>query len=450
MFSEIRQRLKGGRTGKLLTNVSQVVVIRVLLAIVSFVIVPIQIDIVGNNLFGVWQTISSLMLWLLLFDFGVGNSYRNLFTQAVTVNDKHELKSLISTVFFILAAFGLALILLLQIVFPYLNLAALLNVTELETQTMFWVYQWVALGVVLKLVFTFFTNALLGGHQYGLNTLIELLGLGILFLIFYFAKNTFTLSFSWFVALMVLIPLLVSLLVMLYVLARGTVAFSLPKFANFDTSIARKMLKQGFMFWLLQMSFVAFFSSNNILISQILGPSYVTEYSLVTKLFSIPTILSSIILGPLWSGFTEAWHKKDFPWIHVTIKRLLMFWLFMIMLIGVIVLFNKEIFYLWVKNRVFPDVSTVIILGLITALTIINNIMGTFFNGVGVIRMQMLLSMLILVVNIPLAILLGSYFKLGLPGILLANLTCIIINSLVSWRQVKLLMNQEAKGIWAK
>ena len=67
---------------------------------------------------------------------------------------------------------------------------------------------------------------------------------------------------------------------------------------------------------------IIIFTTDNLIISNLLGPKEVTNYDIILKLFQIITISSIILLDPFWALFTDAFQKKDFNWIQKTLKKL--------------------------------------------------------------------------------------------------------------------------------
>ena len=81
----------------------------------------------------------------------------------------------------------------------------------------------------------------------------------------------------------------------------------------------------GGRFFIMQLSSIIIFTTDNLLITQLFGPAEVTVYDVVYKLFSLISIGHNIILLPLWSGFTDAYVKSDIKWIRKTLKKLIYF-----------------------------------------------------------------------------------------------------------------------------
>ena len=60
--------------------------------IISLLIVPLTIDFVNPEQYGIWLTLSSIVQWISYFDLGLGHGLRNKFAEA-KANGNHSLAS---------------------------------------------------------------------------------------------------------------------------------------------------------------------------------------------------------------------------------------------------------------------------------------------------------------------------------------------------------------------
>ena len=65
-------------------------------AAISFISVPLLLKTLGTNNYAVWVTITALLGWLNLFDFGSGYSLKNKVTESQANNNKEDLEILIA------------------------------------------------------------------------------------------------------------------------------------------------------------------------------------------------------------------------------------------------------------------------------------------------------------------------------------------------------------------
>jgi O-antigen/teichoic acid export membrane protein len=156
----------------------------------------------------------------------------------------------------------------------------------------------------------------------------------------------------------------------------------------------------------------------------------------------------SIIITPLWSAFTEAYTNKDFEWIKSTLSKLRKIWLVLVVITIFTLIISPLIFKLWMGDKVKIPFSLSVALSFYIIVCSWQNIHVYFLNGIGKIRLQLYLVIVSGLVNIPIAIVLGR--AIGLAGVTLANAILFAVMGIVFSIQVKKIINNNAKGIWAK
>ena len=77
-----------------------------------------------------------------------------------------------------------------------------------------------------------------------------------------------------------------------------------------------------------------------------------------------------------------------------------------------------------------------------------NGLYSHFLNGLGKIKIQLYLAIAAAVINVPLAVYLGG--RMGISGILIANIFVISFPIFIYPVQYKKLVNGTALGIWNK
>jgi len=66
----------------------------------TFLLVPLTIEFLDTENYGVWLTLSSFIAWFSFFDIGLGNGLRNKFAEAKTRNDLELARGYVSTAYF--------------------------------------------------------------------------------------------------------------------------------------------------------------------------------------------------------------------------------------------------------------------------------------------------------------------------------------------------------------
>lgn len=429
-------------------NIVAMFFLRCISVICSLIVVPLTIDYVSKYEYGIWLTISSLVAWLSFFDLGIGNGLRNKFIEAVE-KGKHKLaKIYVSTAYSIISIVVSSVWLLALIASFFINWCSVLNANLSLKQEITW--------TVVIVVTNFSLLFILGLNRTLLNavqkpaiasvfdTVTQVLLCIVLLILVQFTEGT-------------LISLALAMggasLVVLLTSNIWTFSHLLKKYRPSINSVRFRMAKgiisMGMMFFFIQIIAIAFYQTNNLIISHFIGPTEVTVYNIAYKYMQVLTMIFTILITPFWSAFAEANINGDYEWMRNTTKRLIRI-VAGIALLGVLMVVISPWFYnVWLQGSVtVPFTITVLVFGFH-----ICNIWSTLWTqllcGFGKIRLQVICSTLCCVSYLPMGIFGCKYF--GLTGLLVASLVSFAV--FTSWFgiiQVKKLINRTATGIWNK
>ncbi len=413
--------------------------------IVQLLLVPITLNCLNQYEYGIWLTISSVLLWIDQFDIGLGNGLRNKLTEALAKDDRNKARSLVSTTFFTL--FGI-FPLVLGIIFAIFNTDchALLNVKQDLVPNLQLVLAMSVAIVGITFVFKIIGNIYLALQLPAINNLIVAVG------------QTLSLLAIWSMSLLeihsfLLITIAYTLCPLIIYLIAAPMTFSKydylkPNLSLYNSRDLKDIFSLGISFFLTQVAGLFIFASTNIIIAKVLSPAEVTVYQISYRYFGVLLMVYSIISIPLWSASTDAYTMGDWAWINRMIKKMNRLALYVFLGLGIMLLLSETVYGIWVgKNiKIGYEISAIIALyvGILTYSTCYSNILF----GIGKIRLITIITSIEAVIYIPLAYVLGN--KLGLTGIIwslvIVNLMCAICNKI----QFSKLKNQTASGIWAK
>ena len=203
----------------------------------------------------------------------------------------------------------------------------------------------------------------------------------------------------------------------------------------------------GLKFFTIQIAVIILYQTSNVIISQLYSPAEVTPYNIVYKYFSIIPMIFSIIISPLWSAFTEAWIKQDLIWVNNTMKKLKLVSLILSLLTIIMAIFANFMYKLWVGADLFIAFSLTLTMAIYVILNLWNGIYSQFLNGVGKIKLQLVIAIIGSVINIPLSIFLCK--NIGNCGVILSTVIVSMPGIFIYPIQYKKIINQNATGIWA-
>jgi O-antigen/teichoic acid export membrane protein len=422
-------------------------VFKLITVLIGFLFVPLLIDFLDKNNYGLWITISSFLGWFGVFDLGVGNGLRNKLTQAISNDDQNLAKVYVSTAYFFMTViFGIILI-IFSIASYLINWKAVFNSNELGadnlTVVVILLFSSFCIQAILKLILIVFTSVHKIAWVEGINAGIQAILFFVVFIFnFYFEGSLLVLSIIFSV-----VPVLLYILASIYFYT-FKFNFLRPnlKFANFDQF--NDVITLGFKFFILQISALVMFATDNMLIAHFFSPKDVTLYNIPFKYFSIITIGFSVILNTYWGAITSSAAKNDQKYIVNISSKLIKVWSF-VFLIGVLmVLLSQWFFRIWIGNSVEVPLKLTMVCFVYVIIMAWSNMFSSVANAYSKIKLQILIAVMLMVLNIPICYVLIHYFDFGVEAMPLGGILCMSIGAIVSPIQAHKLIYQKATGLW--
>ena len=414
--------------------------------LISLLLVPLTIDYLSKEVYGTWLTISSIVMMLTFLDIGIGNGLRNKFSEAVTNNDTGLARAYVSTAYFIFGIIQTVFILMFIIFFRFIPWQRIFN-TNIDTEELQLVILITVVAIALKLVLDILSYILFALQESGWVGLINLIS-NTLILVGTYLLTRFTNGNLIYLATITLVLPVLVMVISGFVLYKHQLKAYRPSFSLVDFKQAKSLLSLGYKFFFIQISAIVLFYTDNLIITQLFGPSEVTTYNVAFRYFNSITTVFTIFTTPYWSAFTEASVKGDIEWIKRTHNHLQKLWLGLIILVIMMVIIAEPVYQLWVGGRVVVPLELNIFMGIFCIITSWNNIAASVINGLGKVKLQLYYALLASFINVPLAILLGQKLEMGSAGVILATSLSLLVCSVFGGIQVKRIISGRAEGIW--
>ena len=221
-----------------------------------------------------------------------------------------------------------------------------------------------------------------------------------------------------------------------------------PSLFSIDFKYAKDLFSLGGQFFLIQIICIILYQTVNFVISHYCGPEQVTVYNIAYKYLYCALMVFNIIMAPLWSAYNDAYAKNDYPWMKSLYNRLIN--INMIVVLGVFVMISVSpiVYKLWIGDTVSIPLVVSILVGLYIACQTISTMHASILNGMGIIRIQIIQAALQGFLFVGAILIIGK--GLDLISILLIMLLTAVIPAVILPVQVRLLLNNKAKGIWEK
>ena len=415
--------------------------------LISLLLVPMTLGYISPELYGIWLTLSSIMLWLNFFDVGFTLGLKNKLAEAIAKGDWNKGKSLVSTTYLMMVLIFIPLWIILEWIVPFINWASFLNVDTIYNEEITKAMHILIACFCLQMIVNILTAVIAAFQKVALSSSFPVLG-NFLSLIAIFLLTKFC------PPSLVALACTVSVLPILVIIIASFVLYSskfkkvAPSIEAINKSYVKELFSLGYKFFLIQVQVVVLFQSTNILISNVSGPNEVTYYNIAYKYLGIAMMIYTIFLSPLWPAFTDAYTKKDCTWMKNIYKKMSTVFLISAAAVIIMILLSPIIYKIWIGERISIPITMTIAVGIYMIVFSWDSLQINMINGIGAVKLQTYVTMLGLIIHIPLSFCLGKY--IGAIGVVCSMILINVLYSTVFTIQINKLLNNRAKGIWIK
>lgn len=375
--------------------------------------VPLALNYVGVERFGIWMTLSTALAFITFSDFGVGIGTQDRMSKLAAVGAYDQARDTFTSSMLFAIMLAVLLMALSWFVVPHVGLAAFFSlkseaaIRDIVPTALMVVFVF-ALGLVAGIIQRAFAALQDGFYIALIQAVSRVLSLALLFAVVSSGMG---------------LPVLV--FVVGGVSSAAIVAVGTPVLLRrnawlrpgrlslagmFDRQCLYEVLKIG----LLGLgASVAIYLVNNsalVLMSAKHGAASSADYAVLLKLVGIPLMVLTYALLPLWPAIAEAKAKRDFAWIghaYDRYKRITQV-VAVVSAMGIL-LFGREAISMWTRNaEVVPSTGLLLATAGFMVLGFWNALTSVFLNGLSMYRSQATVGLLLAFISVVIAALVPS------------------------------------------
>jgi len=382
--------------------------------VATLISVPLTVDYLGVERYGIWVTISSIVAVLGFADMGFGNGLLNAISAAHGRDDREFAKSCVSAGFFMLCGLGAVLGAAFAAAYPFIpwgrvfNVAANVGVAEAgPAMAVFWACY--LIGLPLSVV----SRVQMGYQQGFMNAAWQAAG-SCLTLACLLTAIWWRASLPMLVAALAGAPLLATVF-------NGMRLFGwekpwlLPQPSAVTLTAIRRIAGTGVLFLILQLAVAMMTSIDNLIVAQYAGPQAVTALAVPARLFVVATGIVYVALTPLWPAYGEAIARGDVTWVRRTVIRSsATAALLTVVIVTPLVFWGKPIIQAWVGEAVDPSLPLLMGLGCWAVLSAVGTSLAMFMNAANVVGFQVVTAIAVGLASVALKVsVIGEYGNAG-------------------------------------
>lgn len=396
--------------------------------VISYIYVPVVLSYLGQEKYGVWTTILSILSWISLFDVGIGNGLRNKLTTSIANRNDDESRKLVSS------AYGFIAIIMSLVTIGFCLVAALIDWEKLfgvanvgENLTLIVCISAIFVGA--NFVLSLCKNVLFALHKAAEVSAMEVVVQSVnLFAVLALKRvssgNLFFLAVAYGLS-MLSVNLVFSMI--LYCKKR----FLRPSFYHVDIAVGKGILSLGIQFFIIQICGLVLFTTDNLIISILYGAKEVTPYSIVNKVFNGVNGVFVAFLAPVWSGTTKAKAEEQWDYIEKMVSKLRKFLLPFFFLTIILALFFEPLTYMWLGTKLSYTQELVFLGAVYGMLAMWCNTHAYIANGLELMKMSVMTAVSQAVVNIPASLFFAEFCGMQATGVLLGTVAAMSISAVV-------------------
>jgi O-antigen/teichoic acid export membrane protein len=452
IFTFVNNKINQGqeRSVKAKKNILATFLLRGISIAISIILVPMAINYVNVSQYGVWLTLSSIVVWFSFFDIGLTQGLRNKLAEAIANKESELAQIYVSTTYAILTIICTILWIAFLFVNRFLDWSKILHLplnlrAEVSILAII-VFSYFCLQFVLRII----TTILVADQQPAINSVVSVSGQLISLIFIFILVKTTSGSLIKLGTVFCVSPILVYIIAS-FIFFRGSYKKYRPRFSKIKFSYSRGLLSLGIIFFLIQVAGIIQYQTANIIIARNFSSADVTSYNIVYKYFGMLDMMFVIFLAPFWSASTEAFLKKDIAWIKKGIKKYNQLNLLLFIIGCIMLYFSNSIYDLWLgKGKVNISFYLSFWGFLYFMMTTFVATYVAFLNGINALRIQFIACIISPAIYIGVALLLIKYYKMGPYALFIASIACNFNGLILAPLQYHMIVNKQKKGIWIK
>jgi O-antigen/teichoic acid export membrane protein len=375
--------------------------------------VPVVLHYLGAERYGVFATITAIAGLVGWADLGLGNGLISEVAVAQGRDDSDSTARAVSTAFFALLGLAVVLAAGFAAVYPFVPWESIFNVSGDAASGVGAAAAAFAVGVFLALPLGVVQRAEVGMQEMFVANVWQAMGrlLGLAGIILAVAVGA---SLPYLVLALAVAPALA-------LAGNGVDLFFRrrpwlrPSLKRVERDVAGALLRIGSLFFVLQIAIAVAYESDALVLTQILGPTAVTTYSVTMRVFLVVPALANFVLAPLWPAYGEAISRGDVHWVRQTLRRAIRGGLLLTVPgAAVLALVARPFIAAW------AGVESPYLLICAAAIWVIVMTLGAviaaFLNGARVIRAQIVAAVTMMIANLGLSIVFTHW--LGVSGVI--------------------------------
>jgi O-antigen/teichoic acid export membrane protein len=323
--------------------------------ITNIISVPLLLTYLGNERYGMFAMVTSLLGFMTFSDLGLSLGLQNRIPEYREKEDKSIIQKAISSTFFTLFSIAILLFFVLFFANNFINWANFFNVqseiAKVEASSVAWAFFFCFL---ISLPFNTVYSVINGNQEAYISEIWRsfgnLLCIILLYVAVFFKGNTAIFTLIMYGSISI-----TTLAAFCYIFGKTRKNWQ-PRWSLWDKNLVKLLFKDGIIYFVLQIFTIGLTTVDSFFIAKQQGSESVTTFMVGLRLIVIVSLPLTLINGQILPALNDAIAKTDTPWIKKNLRKALFInSVYVVLMSLVLFLFGDLILELWVKNMVKMD-----------------------------------------------------------------------------------------------
>ncbi len=382
--------------------------------------IPLTLNYLGAERYGLWMTISSFVALVTFADLGIGNGLLSVLSECDGRGDRESARKYVSSALALLLAAAAVILIAFYAAYPWIPWPRLFNVTGAAAAEC---GPAIAVAVTCSVIVVPLSigQTIQNAYQDGFGASLWSCAASFLSLLGLLAAIRMDAGLVILALALSGAPLAAYLLNVVFVFGRR-LSWLRPKVSDLTAGYGARVVKLGGALLLLHVCFTVAIASDNVVAAHVLGHEAVAQFSIVHRLFSIILTFAAIASQPFWPAYSEAAARGDIPWTRRTLRRSILLCLLLTAPVAALLAVSSgQIIRLWTGMEVAAPWQLTAGMALWSVISSLGAALAVFLKGLRIIRLQVVCAVAFVIGALIAKITFARWF--GLPGIVWGNVT---------------------------
>ena len=401
--------------------------------LISFIYVPIVLNYLEVEKYGIWATILTIVSWISYFDIGIGNGLRNKLTESINRGDGKE-KQLVSSAYAFITVIMIVITLLFSMCVFSVNWKRIFGVSNIDENLGLVVlisFVFVALNFVLSICKNVLYALQKSVYVSEMELVTQMVNLfGVLIVTRLFKSSLFVMAIVYGLS-MTIVNLASSILV--YANNKNLC----PSLRSINVYVGKGLTNLGVQFFIIQICALVLFTTDSLIISYLYGAADVTPYNTVNKFFNVIIGVYTAMIAPIWSAVGKEKANKNYSRIKEIEHKVCVLMTPFVFATVVLAVIFKPLTGLWLGRDLDYTTELIIFGALYCLLSLWCNTYASIANGLELMKISIIVAVIQAAVNIPLSLFLAENMGMKSAGVLAGTVLSMAISAIIQPLAVK-------------